>query len=212
MELIQIIVIFVFVLYVIISIGDGSFMRFIKRKFKTYKYFIKYSATDPNFKSLTGDILRNSSIHANYNLRETDDQFNADIMLELVERKKLLAYQNKKEYYPGTSKIIRYSLTWQGNMFYDSASPQPYCAIDDENWLKGIPESGLTLQQYREYVIQHEFLHALGYNHVECNAKTAPNGVCPILYQSTRGCPDGFKCGYQITPFDYKERINHSTF
>ena len=88
----------------------------MKRKFKTYKYFIKDSTIDTTFKKEAGDILRNSSIHAEYNLRETDDQYNADIMLELVERKNLLKYQNKVEYYPGTSKIIRYSLTWQQNM------------------------------------------------------------------------------------------------
>ncbi len=212
MELIEIIIYIAFVLYILIIIANGSFKRFINKYMRTYTYYIKYSDIYPNFKQLAGDILRNSKIHSEYNIKETEDQFNADIMLELVSRDKLLAYQHTREYYPGTSRIIRYSLTWQNNLFYNSAKRQPYCAMDSENWLKGVPESGLTLQQYREYVIQHEFLHALGYNHVECDKTTAPDGVCPILYQSTKGCPDGFKCGYEITSFDYTKKIPNATY
>jgi hypothetical protein len=212
MELIEIILVIAFIIYILISIGDGSFKRFLNKHFHTYTYYIKNSTIDPNFKQLAGDILRASSIHSEYNLRETEDQYNADIMMELISRDRLTVHHTNPEYYPGTSKMIRYSLTWQQNIFYNSAKIQPYCAIDSENWINGVPESGLSLQEYREYIIQHEFLHGLGYNHVECNGQTAPNGICPILYQSTKGCPDGFKCGYEITSFDYTKKIPNATY
>ena len=55
-------------------------------------------------------------------------------------------------------------------------------------------------------------MHALGYDHQKCDSNTAVNGVCPILYQATRGCPDGFKCGYEVLPVDYNDKISGSYF
>jgi hypothetical protein len=52
----------------------------------------------------------------------------------------------------------------------------------------------------------------LGFDHQPCNNDTAPNGICPVLYQSTRGCPTGFKCGYEVTKFDYNKKIKGSYF
>ena len=95
MELIEILLVIVFILYVLISIGDGSFKRFINKYFHTYTYVIKNSDIDPDFKRTAGYILRNSKIHSEYNLRETDDQYNADIMIELVDREKLTVHQHK---------------------------------------------------------------------------------------------------------------------
>ena len=50
-------------------------------------------------------------------------------------------------------------------------------------------------------------MHALGYDHQPCNTTTATNGRCPIMYQSTIGCPEGFKCGYNISAADYTKRL-----
>jgi hypothetical protein len=212
MELFEIFVVFLFFIYLLTTIGDGSIMQFFKRTMTTYTYFIKESGIDPRFKTRVQLIMKNSRLHAKFNLRETDDQYNADIMMELVDRNIMVKFQDKPEYYPGTNKRMFFSLTWQSNNFYKSAKKQPYCAFDSDNWLYGVPESGLTVEQYREYIVQHEFLHALGFDHQPCDEKTSVNGVCPILYQSTRGCPKGYKCGYQITDFDYTKKINGSTY
>ena len=216
MDLFEIFVILLFVIYIVSNIGDGSLITFFKRSMKTYTYYVKESTLDPRFRQRVRLIMKNSSLHKKFNLHEITDQYNADIMIELVDRNILAKHQNKAEYYPdrgdGVMNRIFYSLTWQSNPFYESAKQQPYCAIDSDNWLYGIYESGLTLQQYREYVIQHEFMHALGFDHQECNKETAPNGVCPILYQSTKGCPAGFQCGYQITDIDYTKKIRGSLY
>jgi hypothetical protein len=212
MSFIEIVAFFAILIYILTIADYDEIKKFINGIFKTYTYYIKESDIDPNFKQETREIMKNSKINNKYSIKETNDQFNADIMLELVDRNKLTTYQSKPKYYPGTSKMIRYSLTWQQNLFYPSAKPQPYCAIDSVNWLEGVPESGLTIRQYREYVIQHEFLHGLGYDHQECNANTAVNGVCPILYQSTVGCPKGFKCGYEVADIDYSKKIEGATF
>ena len=83
--------------------------------------------------------------------------------------------------------------------------------FDPGNWLFGVKRSGLTLNDYRNYVVRHEMLHALGYDHQECNEKTAVlvNGemVCPVMYQSTRGPPAGFVCGSEIQPVDYTKLL-----
>lgn len=146
-------------------------------------------------------ILQKSSIHDTYTIKEVFDKKSADIEIYLVTRDNMLKKRGTKplEMYPGTDKPIYFSWTYQ--------KPKPTIYIDEINWLYGVDESGLNIQEYRTYVIQHEFMHALGYDHQVCNKNTAPNGVCPIMYQSTRGCPKGFKCGHNITKFDYEKRI-----
>jgi hypothetical protein len=157
-----------------------------------------------DFVSETKQIIESSNVNNTHNVRYTPDINSADIVIRLVPRKELTKYHSKIEYYPGSQKQIRFSFTWQ--------KPKPHIAIDNINWRDGVPESGLTLSQYRRYVIQHEFMHALGYDHQPCNAETAPGGVCPVLYQSTRGPPAGFKCGHEITEFDYGKKIPGSYY
>lgn len=153
-----------------------------------------------DFVNETRRILSTSVIKNDYDIKEVFDKKSADIVLYIKPRVEMLKMRNKPlEMYPGTNKPIYFSWTYQ--------KPKPTIYIDQTNWEQGIEESGLTLDQYRTYVIQHEFLHALGYDHQVCDKRTAPNGVCPIMYQSTRGCPEGFKCGYKITPFDYENKI-----
>jgi len=174
---------------------------FLSNRKPAITYHIIPSKIDVEFAEQTRNIIKKSGIK--YNVEEIDKKEQADIIIELVQEDKLVN-EFKKEYYPGTNKLIRFSATWQ--------HPKPYVAINMQNWINGVPESGLTLTEYREYVILHEFMHALGYHHQPCNEQTAVNGVCPVLYQSTRGCPKGFKCGHKITEIDYTRRIPNSYF
>lgn len=167
-------------------------------------YFIEPSNIDVSFAAQASSIMNNSPIRKSHNIKQVFDRNAADIQIMLAHRDELVRRANKVEYYPGTQKRIYFSYTWQ--------SPKPHVKIDHLNWLNGVAESRLTLQQYRQYVIQHEFMHALGYDHQPCNAETASNGVCPILYQSTRGCPAGFKCGYQVTQADYGKKLHNAYF
>jgi hypothetical protein len=165
---------------------------------KLFKYFIKSSNGD--FIWETREILNNSSINQTHNIMEVLDEKNADITIELKPRHELIDMYKDEEYYPNTKKQIWYSFTQ-----YGTKPIRIY--IDDANWIYGVEESGLSHSEYKKYVIQHEFMHALGYDHQECNENTATNGICPIMYQATKGCPEGFQCGYNITKADYTKRL-----
>jgi len=170
----------------------------IKKSDKIFKYFI--NSNNYNFILETREILNNSSISQTHNIIEVLDEKNADIIIELKPRHELIKMYNDKEYYPNTKKQIWFSFTQ-----YGTKPIRIY--IDDTNWIHGVEESGLSHSEYKKYVIQHEFMHAIGYDHQECNENTATNGICPIMYQATRGCPEGFKCGYNITKVDYNKRL-----
>ena len=181
----------------------GIFLYYVS-KFKDITYYIIPSKTNPEFVNETKEILKHSNINNKYSIKNVDNPSNADITIELRSRDSLTADHSKIEYYPGTDKQIRFSFTWQ--------RPKPYIAIDDMNWTYGVQESGLTLSEYRKYVIQHEFMHALGFDHQPCNKRTAKNGQCPILYQATRGPPSGFKSGIEVTDLDYTKKLRNPYF
>lgn len=181
--------------------GNHITSRYLQR----ITYFIANSTVDSNFQQICGEILSNTSIRDKYpNLQQVYDVNNADILIELVDRQILLNYVDSPPSYYNNGERIYFSYTWQ--------HPKPHIKIDSENWLKGVPASKLTLNEYRHYVIQHEFMHALGYDHQKCDNTTAVNNVCPILYQSTRGCPDGFKCGFNANASDFTKRLHNAYF
>lgn len=138
-----------------------------------------------------------------YNLQHVDanNVNSANITMKLKRRQDLAKYHEDKEYYTGTKKEIRFSLTFQ------SPDTKPYIYIDYNNWKYGVPESGLTLAEYRQYVILHEFGHGLGFDHQNCSDDLLENGRCPVMFQSTGGCGKN-KCGFNITKFDTNNKIN----
>jgi hypothetical protein len=160
--------------------------------------YIYESDIDPSFKKETINILNRSRWNNMYRIMPTENHQVADMFIRLVRDSDLDKYHKGEYYDDGTP--IRFSITTQ------SKKNRPNIYINANNWLYGVKQSGLPLDKYREYVINHEFGHGLGYDHVECNNRTAPNGVCPVMYQSTRGCNE-FKCGYQPGPFDREEVI-----
>lgn len=90
--------------------------------------------------------------------------------------------------------------------------------IDASNWINGVSISGLTLQQYRRYVILHETGHALGYGHLPCQAvnrlkhgkdrfnisqSKKYDGICPLMYQMSLGVPAKYKASHSVAAIDY---------
>ena len=181
----------------------GIILYFLMKS-KDITYYVVPSITNPEFARETREILTHSDISNKYSIREVSDREYADIVIELRSRASLTKNHSKIEYYPGTNKQIRFSFTWQ--------RPKPYVAIDNINWTYGVDESGLSLKEYRKYVVQQEFMHALGFDHQPCNAETAKNGRCPVLYQATRGPPQGFKAGYEVTNVDYTKKLENPYF
>ena len=53
-----------------------------------------------------------------------------------------------------------------------------------ERWFGGSEESGLSLEDYRQYMVSHEMGHILGKKHVKCPGKGKP---APIMLQQTLG-------------------------
>ena len=60
--------------------------------------------------------------------------------------------------------------------------------LNSERWLHGSEASGLSLNQYRIYVVNHEIGHLLGRGHTSCTDDV--NQQCSIMYQQTisTGC------------------------
>jgi hypothetical protein len=162
-------------------------------------YYVFKSEHDDQFVNKVQNIINNSEI--NNRLNFVNDINKANIVLQLLTDIEIIKLKGgyDEEYYPGTKKKIKFSFT-----YYKTVPIEIY--INYDNW-ESCPESGLSVQEYQQYVILHEMMHALGYDHVECNNKTSTNGICPIMYQSTRGPPNGFKTGNQITSVDYTKLI-----
>lgn len=52
-----------------------------------------------------------------------------------------------------------------------------------DNWLHGSKASGLSLTNYRKYLVNHEIGHILGLGH----KKPVGTGKCPVMVQQTLG-------------------------
>jgi hypothetical protein len=170
-----------------------------------YSYYTHPSNLDPNFKADVRRILLTSGWRKYHRFKEVRCSKYADIQIHLSADDDLEIYHNVKQFYP-SGKQVRFSITTQNR------NNPPTIYINANNWLYGIPESELSLKNYRTYVIEHEFGHALSYDHQPCNNKTAVNGICPVMYQSTVGCPTGFKCGKSVIASDATKKIDAAYF
>ena len=141
------------------------------------RYYIYVSKLDPDFKSAVQQILDENTIWRGHGLEPATSRSTADFTIRLVARSFLDRYHREPEYYP-SGKEIRFSFTINRCRIY----------IDANNWLYGVPESQLSVSEYRKYVILHEVGHALGYDHEACPVHALN---CPVMYQMTRGPPSG---------------------
>lgn len=126
-------------------------------------------------------IISNSGWNDKYQLVRTGDKSRADIVLYLTPRTEMIK-THPPEIVNGDPIYFSYTL-YKGH--------PKVIHIDEDNWTFGVPRSRLSLEKYREYVINHEIGHALGYDHVLCMGQK-----CSVMYQSTRGCP--VECGYSV--------------
>ena len=162
---------------------------------------INPSDQDPEFVEKVTDILNHTKFTPGNKLLEISITSNKndkpDVTLELGDRDTM--HKNNKVEKDANGEIIYFSYTY-------NTTPRKII-FDPGNWLFGVKRSGLALNDYRDYVVRHEMMHALGYDHQECNEQTSTlidgKMVCPVMYQSTRGPPPGFTCGSQIAPVDY---------
>jgi hypothetical protein len=217
--------IFIFILitlvcYVVIKLikNRDYYVPTNKVKYKTKAH------DDGSFKEEVSKILKNSGWNIKYDISETNDDKDADILIHLTQREKMEGYKklehipinqpiNLETHYPDGSPIY-YSYTTQGK----TRKPEIY--IDKTNWNEGVPFSQLSKEEYREYVINHEFGHALGYDHQKCNNQSHPgdrkNNViyntsqtCPVMYQMTRGIPYGGLPNNKVLSADFNKRIKY---
>ncbi len=155
-----------------------------------YTYYVEPSTIDPDFPQKVEDILRRSSWNEQYNIRRQSVD-GAVVRIKLVDRATMIAKNPPKDKYADGSPIY-FSFTKQ------STSTPPEIWIDADNWRYGVSRSGLSVADYQKYVINHEFGHALGMDHVKCGDAA----VCPVMWQSTRGCGKS-QCGADVTKADF---------
>lgn len=168
------------------------------KKNRVVTYYVYDSKTDDMFKERVKNILISSKWNEFHTYERTDDYMNSDISIKLVSDEDMEKYHKGKEKYYPSGKQIRFSVTTQDHNY------KPEIMINANSWMYGVKESGLNLTDYRTYVINHEFGHGLGYGHQPC---VKGDEVCPVMFQSTIGCPENIKCGHQPDMRDTQKRL-----
>jgi hypothetical protein len=143
----------------------------------SYNYYVKPSNLDRNFQQVVKSIVDNNLFwkKKGFNLNYVLNKEDADFTIELRHRDKMPPYGNDQY---DNGKKIYFSLTIDRKLIL----------IDHINW-QGVPESKLSVEEYKEYVILHEIGHAIGFDHIECSLK---NNKCNVMYQMTRGPPKNY--------------------
>lgn len=133
------------------------------------------------FNNEVREILKNSVWNKKFKFIETTSNNKADydIIIDIVPRIYMEQTGTFKSEYDENGEKIFFSRTW-------IQTPR-IVEIDEVNWDEGVPRSGLSKEEYKIYVINHEIGHAIGYDHLPCDKENR----CPVMYQMTRGVPQG---------------------
>ncbi|MEU8421692.1 DUF3152 domain-containing protein [Micromonospora sp. NPDC048835] len=67
---------------------------------------------------------------------------------------------------------------------YTSCRNGARVVLNVARWVKGVPRYGASLETYRQYMVNHEVGHKLGYGHERCPGRGRP---APVMQQQTLG-------------------------
>jgi hypothetical protein len=85
------------------------------------------------------------------------------------------------------NRIIKRICNFTGLSCADSTNPKrKIIYLNLERWLNGSKKSKLSLDKYKNYMINHETGHILGKGHLK-SKDFKPNTICPIMVQQTKG-------------------------
>jgi len=82
---------------------------------------------------------------------------------------------------PGTTDRLCYPLLTRGEVSCQAGNK---VVLNAKRWLRGAPAYGTDVAGYREYLVNHEFGHALGLGHLSCPRSGRP---APVMLQQTKG-------------------------
>lgn len=82
---------------------------------------------------------------------------------------------------PGTTDKLCAPLLTRGEVSCQSGNR---VVLNAKRWVKGVSFYGDDVPSYRRYLINHEFGHALGHNHVPCPGS---GQLAPVMMQQTKG-------------------------
>ena len=82
---------------------------------------------------------------------------------------------------PGTTDRLCAPLQTRGEV---SCQNGDRVVLNAKRWLLGAKAYGRDLDNYRRYLVNHEFGHYIGYGHVECPGRGRP---APVMMQQTKG-------------------------
>ena len=82
---------------------------------------------------------------------------------------------------PGTTDELCAPLLTRGEV---SCQNKDRVVLNAMRWVTGAPSYGKDVANYRRYLVNHEFGHALGFQHVACRGRGLPAAV---MMQQTKG-------------------------
>lgn len=82
---------------------------------------------------------------------------------------------------PGTTDRLCYPLLTRGEV---SCRAGDKVVLNAKRWALGAEAYGSDVADYRDYLVNHEFGHALGHSHVGCPSRGRP---APVMLQQTKG-------------------------
>jgi hypothetical protein len=82
---------------------------------------------------------------------------------------------------PGTTDRLCAPLLTRGEVSCQSGNK---VVLNAKRWVLGADAYGTDLKNYRRYLVNHEFGHYLGYQHVQC---PGPGRSAPVMMQQTKG-------------------------
>ena len=86
---------------------------------------------------------------------------------------------------PGTTDRLCAPLLTEGEVSCQNGNR---VILNAKRWVSGAETYGSDLANYRRYLVNHEFGHALGYQHIVCEGNGRPAGIMVQQTKSLNGC------------------------